>query len=156
MTSMTICLWFDTEAEQAAQLYTSIFGGTITHTQRHGEAGPGEPGSVMTVSFEAAGMSFVGLNGGPAHSSFTEAISVQVYCETQELVDEYWARLTDGGEEDACGWLKDRFRLSWQIIPTRLMELISDPDPERSSRATQAMLGMTKIDIAALETAAAG
>jgi len=156
MTSMTICLWFDTEAEQAAQLYTSIFGGTITHTQRYGEEGPGEPGSIMTVSFEAAGMSFAGLNGGPGHSSFTEAISVQVYCETQDLVDEYWARLTDGGEEDACGWLKDRFGLSWQIIPTRLMELISDPDPERSSRAMQAMLGMTKIDIAALEEAAAG
>ncbi len=156
MTSMTICLWFDTEAEEAAQLYTSIFGGTVTDTQHYGEAGPGEPGSVMTVAFEAAGMPFVALNGGPAHAHFTEAVSVQVHCESQELVDEYWARLTDGGEESRCGWLKDRFGLSWQIIPNRLMELLGDPDPERSSRAMQAMLGMRKIDIPAMEKAAAG
>jgi predicted 3-demethylubiquinone-9 3-methyltransferase (glyoxalase superfamily) len=156
MTSMTICLWFDTEAEEAAQLYTSIFGGTVTDTQRYGEAGPGEPGSVMTVSFEAAGMSFVGLNGGPAHAQFTEAISVQVHCESQELVDEYWARLTEGGEEGPCGWLKDQFGLSWQIIPDRLTELLGDPNPERSSRAMQAMFAMTKIDVPALEKAAAG
>ncbi len=156
MTSMTICLWFDTEAEQAAKLYTSIFGGSVTGTQRYGKAGPGEPGSVMTVSFEAAGMPFVGLNGGPAHAQFTEAVSVQVHCESQDLVDEYWARLTDGGEEGQCGWLKDRFGFSWQIVPNRLIELLGDPDPQRSSRAMQAMLGMSKIDIPALEKAAGG
>ena len=156
MTRMTTCLWFDTEAEEAAQLYTSIFGGTISDTQRYGENGPAAAGSVMMVSFEVAGMPFVALNGGPMHAGFTEAISVQVHCETQGEVDDYWARLTEGGEEGQCGWLKDRYGLSWQIIPDQLGTYLGDPDPGRAGRAMQAMLGMKKIDVAELERAAAG
>jgi predicted 3-demethylubiquinone-9 3-methyltransferase (glyoxalase superfamily) len=156
MGRITPCLWFDTEAEEAATFYTSVFPNSrITGVARYGKAGPRPEGMVMTVNFELDGLEFVGLNGGPEFT-FDEAISFQVSCQSQAEVDEYWARLTDGGEEGPCGWLKDRYGVSWQIIPTRLMELLDDPDPDRSQRAMTAMLGMKKIDVAALELAAAG
>jgi predicted 3-demethylubiquinone-9 3-methyltransferase (glyoxalase superfamily) len=156
MGRITPCLWFDTEAEEAATFYTSVFANSrITGVARYGKAGPRPEGMVMTVNFELDGLEFVGLNGGPEFT-FDEAISFQVSCQSQAEVDEYWARLTDGGEEGPCGWLKDRYGVSWQIIPTRLMELLDDPDPDRSQRAMTAMLGMKKIDVAALELAAAG
>jgi predicted 3-demethylubiquinone-9 3-methyltransferase (glyoxalase superfamily) len=155
MTTITPCLWFDTEGEEAAELYTSIFENSrILHIARYGEAGPREAGSVMTVSFELDGQKFVALNGGPEFR-FTEAISFQVDCRSQEEVDAYWSRLGDGGEEGPCGWLKDRYGVSWQIVPTRLTELLGDPDPETSERVMRAMLEMKKIDIATLEQAAA-
>jgi predicted 3-demethylubiquinone-9 3-methyltransferase (glyoxalase superfamily) len=155
MDKITVFLWFDTQAEAAAALYTSTFKNSrVTGVTRYGEAGPGEPGSVMTVTFELDGHPFVGLNGGPNYT-FSDAISFQVSCESQEEVDYFWARLADGGEEGPCGWLKDRFGVSWQVTPSRLSELISDPDPGRSQRAVQAMLGMKKIDVAALEEAVA-
>ena len=154
MQKITPFLWFHDQAEEAAALYTSIFPGSrVLGVSRYGEAGPGTPGAVMTVNFELNGQEFVALNGGPDFS-FNEAISFQVHCEGQAEVDEYWARLTDGGEEGPCGWLKDRYGVSWQIIPTRLMELIGDPDPARAQCAMRAMLGMKKIDVAALEQAA--
>ncbi len=156
MQKITPCLWFDTEAEEAAEHYTSIFKSSrILDVTRYGPAGPGPEGSVMTVSFELHGQRFVALNGGPQFT-FDEAISLQVSCESQEEVDELWGKLSEGGEEGQCGWLKDRYGLSWQIIPTRLPELLSDVDPERSQRAMRAMLEMKKIDIAAMERAAAG
>ncbi|MBV8950427.1 MAG: VOC family protein [Actinobacteria bacterium] len=157
MPKITPWLWFDTEAEEAAKLYTSIFKNSrITDTSCYGPGGPRPEGSVMTVSFELDGQEFVGLNGGP-ESTFDEAISFMVQCDSQAEVDEYWDRLTaDGGQESQCGWLKDRFGVSWQIIPTRLNELLGDPDPERARRAMQAMLQMHKIDIEAMERAADG
>jgi predicted 3-demethylubiquinone-9 3-methyltransferase (glyoxalase superfamily) len=156
MQKITPCLWFDTEAEEAAELYTSIFESShILRVARYGKAGPRPEGMVMTVSFELEGQEFVALNGGPDFT-FNEAVSFQVSCRTQGEVDELWSRLSEGGEEGPCGWLKDRFGVSWQIVPTRLVELIDDPDPERSQRAMGAMLTMKKIDIAALEQAAAG
>jgi predicted 3-demethylubiquinone-9 3-methyltransferase (glyoxalase superfamily) len=148
-------LWFDTEAEQAAEHYTSIFPNSrIVDVKRYGSAGPGTEGSVMTVAFELDGQSFVALNGGPEFS-FSEAISFQIDCDTQEEVDEYWSKLSEGGEEGPCGWLKDRFGLSWQVVPKRLMELLGDPDSERAQRAMAAMLKMGKIQIDELEQAAA-
>jgi predicted 3-demethylubiquinone-9 3-methyltransferase (glyoxalase superfamily) len=156
MGRITPCLWFDTQAEEAATFYTSVFPNSrIIGVARYGKAGPRPEGMVMTVNFDLDGLEFVGLNGGPEFT-FDEAISFQVSCESQEEVDHYWARLADGGEEGPCGWLKDRYGVSWQIIPTRLVELLDDPDPERSQRAMTAMLGMQKIDVAALEQAAAG
>ena len=156
MGKLTPCLWFDTEAEEAANFYTSVFPSSrIVGVSHFGKAGPRPEGMVMTVDFELDGQPFVALNGGPEFT-FNEAISFQVSCETQDEVDEFWSRLSEGGEEGPCGWLKDRYAVSWQIVPTRLMELISDPDPERSQRAMTAMLGMKKIDVAALEQAAAG
>jgi predicted 3-demethylubiquinone-9 3-methyltransferase (glyoxalase superfamily) len=153
MPKITPFLWFDGEAEEAARFYASIFDdskiGRITH---YGEAGPGPVGSVMTVEFELDGQRFVALNGGPQFK-FTEAISFSVECETQEEVDELWARLAEGGEEGPCGWLKDRYGMSWQVNPTVLSELLDDPDPERSRRVMEAMLGMTKIDIGGLRRA---
>jgi predicted 3-demethylubiquinone-9 3-methyltransferase (glyoxalase superfamily) len=125
----------------------------IQGVSRYGEAGPGKPGSAMTVSFRLEGQDFTGLNGGPNHA-FTEAVSFHVSCETQDEVDALWSALADGGEEGPCGWLKDRYGLSWQIIPTALGELLGDPDPERAARAMQAMLQMTKIDIQGLRRAA--
>jgi predicted 3-demethylubiquinone-9 3-methyltransferase (glyoxalase superfamily) len=148
-------LWFDTEGEEAAEFYTSVFPNSkILDVSRYGEAGPRPAGTVMTVNFELNEQEFLALNGGPDFT-FSEAISFQVFCEDQAEVDRYWAALSEGGEEGPCGWLKDRFGLSWQIVPTRLSELLSDPDPERSQRAMKAMLGMKKIDIAELERAAA-
>ncbi|MDQ4091214.1 MAG: VOC family protein [Actinomycetota bacterium] len=156
MQKITPCLWFDSQAEEAATFYTSIFGNSrILEVARYGKAGPGPEGSVMTVNFELDGHEFVALNGGPQFT-FNEAISLQVNCRTQEEVDDLWTRLSEGGAEGPCGWLKDRYGVSWQIIPTRLNELLADPDPQRSQRAMGAMLGMKKIDIAALEQAAAG
>jgi predicted 3-demethylubiquinone-9 3-methyltransferase (glyoxalase superfamily) len=156
MPTITPFLWFDDQAEEAAQLYTSVFENSkILNVSRYGEAAPGETGSVMTVEFELEGQKFVGLNGGPNYS-FTEAVSFQVHCETQEEVDHFWNALGEGGEEGPCGWLKDRFGLSWQIVPTALPRLLSDPDREKANRAMSAMLQMGKLDIAELERAAAG
>ncbi|MDX3229290.1 VOC family protein [Streptomyces sp. ME19-01-6] len=153
MQKITTFLWFDHQAEEAAHHYTSIFDDSrVVDIQRYGEAGPGEPGTVMTVTFELAGQRFIALNGGP-HFTFTEAISLSVDCATQEEVDDLWARLGDGGEEGPCGWLKDKYGLSWQIVPTKLTELMRDPDPAKSARVTKAMLGMKKIDIQALVAA---
>jgi predicted 3-demethylubiquinone-9 3-methyltransferase (glyoxalase superfamily) len=159
---ITPFLWFDGQAEEAAQLYTSIFANSrITNVSRYGEVGQdvtgGAPGSVMTVEFELEGQRFVALNGGPL-LRFTEAISFEVSCETQDEVDRLWDRLTEGGDESAqqCGWLKDRFGLSWQIVPAVLGRLLADPDPEKAGRTMQAMLAMKKLDIAALERAHSG
>ncbi len=155
MPKITPFLWFDDQAEEAAALYTEIFENSrIVSTSSYGEAGPGEAGTVLTVAFELDGQPFTALNGGPAHS-FTEAISFQVDCGSQEEVDNYWSRLSEGGEEGPCGWLKDRFGMSWQIVPRRLPELLNDPDAERAERVMSAMLQMRKLDIAALEEAAA-
>jgi predicted 3-demethylubiquinone-9 3-methyltransferase (glyoxalase superfamily) len=149
-------LWFDTEAEEAANLYVSIFNNSrIVHVARYTEAGPGEPGTVMVVEFELDGQRVIGINGGPQFK-FSEAVSLQVNCETQEEVDYYWERLTDGGEEGPCGWLKDRYGLSWQITPSGMDNLFSDPDPQRAERAMRAMFGMKKLDIAELRRAADG
>ena len=155
MQKITPCLWFDGQAEEAATFYTSVFGGTsrILEVSHYGKAGPRQEGSVMTVTFELDGQRFVALNGGPDFT-FNEAISFQIGCETQDEVDAFWAKLTDGGREGPCGWLTDRFGVSWQIVPSRLVELIGDPDPARSDGAMRAMLGMGKIDIRALEEAA--
>lgn len=156
MPNITPCLWFDTQAEAAADLYTSVFENSrVLDVARYGDAGPGPEGSVMTVRFELDGQEFVALNGGPEYT-FNEAVSFQVSCASQEEVDYFWSRLGEGGEEGPCGWVKDRFGLSWQIIPNRLGELLGDPDPSRAQRAMGAMLGMNKLDVAALEQAAAG
>ncbi len=148
------CLWFDDQGEEAAEFYTSVIPNSrITEVTRYGKAGPGAEGAVMTVSFSLAGQDYLALNGGPAFS-FTEAVSLQVHCDSQEEVDAYWAALAEGGEEGPCGWLKDRYGLSWQIVPTVLLELNADPDRGRADRAMAAMLQMKKIDIAALRQAA--
>lgn len=151
---ITTFLWFDNNAEEAANFYTSIFKNSkILGTNRYGEAGPGKPGSVMAGSFEIDGQQFNVLNGGPAFK-FNEAISLFVNCENQQEVDELWAKLiAGGGEESQCGWLKDKFGLSWQIIPRQLGEMLSDKDPEKAKRAMEAMLKMKKIDIKTLERA---
>ncbi|WP_067807528.1 VOC family protein [Actinomadura formosensis] len=151
------CLWFDGQAEEAANHYVSIFKDAgISGVHRVNDAGPGKPGTVMTVEFELNGQRFVGLNGGPEFT-FNEAISFQIPCADQDEVDYYWTRLTeDGGQESECGWLKDKFGVSWQVVPTALFELIGDPDPEKAARATKAMLSMRKLDIAELRRAHAG
>lgn len=151
---ITPFLWFDRQAEEAAQFYVSIFpNSSITRTLRYGPAGPGPAGSVMTVDFRLDGRAFTALNGGP-HFRFTEAISFSVHCETQADVDFYWDRLTAGGAEERCGWLKDRFGVSWQVVPAGLAELLSEPNPDRAHRVVQAMLGMKKLDIHKLRDAA--
>jgi predicted 3-demethylubiquinone-9 3-methyltransferase (glyoxalase superfamily) len=156
MQKITPCLWFDTEGEQAAQFYTSVLPDSrIIETTRYAEAGPGPAGQAMTVTFELAGSRYLALNGGPAFA-FSEAVSFQIDCSTQDEVDYYWDTLGEGGEPGQCGWLKDRFGLSWQIVPSALPTLLGDPDPARADRAMRAMLGMTKIDIAALQRAADG
>ncbi len=154
---VTPFLWFSHEAEEAATLYTTLFPDSrITGVSRYSEGGPGPAGSVMTVSFELCGQPVTALNGGPAYT-LTEAFSFMVSCESQAEVDRLWDALTaDGGRPSQCGWLTDRFGLTWQIIPSRLMELMGDPDAERAGRVVQAMLQMAKIDIAALEAAYAG
>jgi predicted 3-demethylubiquinone-9 3-methyltransferase (glyoxalase superfamily) len=154
MQRITPFLWFDHQAEEAVNFYTAIFENSkILGISRYGENSPGPAGSVMTVDFEIEGQRFVALNGGPIYH-FTPAISLMVDCRTQEEVDRLWERLTaDGGKPVQCGWLEDKYGLSWQIVPNRLVELISDPDPARANRVMQAMLTMTKIDIAALEAA---
>ena len=147
-------LWFDTEAETAAAYYVSIFSNSrIVNVTRYSEAGPRAAGTVMTVEFELDGQRFVGINGGPQFT-FDEAVSFQITCESQDEVDYFWQRLSDGGQEGQCGWLKDRFGLSWQVVPTGMEEVLNDPDPLRGQRAMQAMLGMRKIDVAALRRAA--
>jgi predicted 3-demethylubiquinone-9 3-methyltransferase (glyoxalase superfamily) len=147
-------LWFDTKAEEAAEFYMSIFENSrIVNVTHYTEAGPRPAGTVMAVEFELEGQRFIGINGGPQFT-FDEAVSFQIDCATQDEVDHYWERLSEGGEEGQCGWLKDRFGLSWQVVPTGMEELFADPDPERARRAMQAMLGMGKIDIAALRSAA--
>ena len=149
-------LWFDTEAEEAAAFYTSVFKHSrIVSVAHYTEAGPRPAGTVMVVEFELDGQRFVGINGGPQFT-FDEAVSLQVNCETQEEIDYYWERLSEGGEEGPCGWLKDRYGLSWQVTPTGMDELFADPDPKRAERAMQAMFGMKKLDIAALRSAADG
>lgn len=149
-------LWFDTEAEEAAGFYTSVFENSrIVHVTHYTEAGPRPAGMVMTVEFELEGQRFVGINGGPQFT-FDEAVSFQINCETQDDVDYYWERLSEGGKEGPCGWLKDRYGLSWQVVPTGMEELLNDPDPERAERAMRAMLGMSKLDVAALRSAADG
>jgi predicted 3-demethylubiquinone-9 3-methyltransferase (glyoxalase superfamily) len=153
MQKITPFLWFDRQAQEAANFYTSIFKNSkIVRISRYGEAGSGPKGSVMTVEFELDGQKFIALNGGP-HFKFTEAISFSVYCKTQDEVDDYWSKLSEGGEEGPCGWLKDKYGLSWQINPTILGEMLSDPDPEKSKRVMQAMLKMKKIDIEGLKKA---
>ena len=155
MQKITPCLWFDTEGEEAAQLYTSIFPSSrIVEVTRYGSAGPRDEGTVMTVVFELEGQRFMALNGGPDFKP-NEAISFAVECETQEEVDSYWSKLSEGGEQGPCGWLKDRYGVSWQIVPNVLSRLISDPDQERAQRVMAAMLKMGKIEIAELERAAA-
>jgi predicted 3-demethylubiquinone-9 3-methyltransferase (glyoxalase superfamily) len=153
MQKITPFLWFDNNAEEAVNLYTSIFKDSkILTTSRYGDAGPGPKGSVMTMSFELHGQNFTALNGGP-HFTFTEAISFVVNCETQEEIDEYWEKLLqDGGKPSQCGWLKDRFGLSWQIVPTILGELMKDP--AKAGRVMKALMPMVKLDIATLKAAA--
>lgn len=153
MQKITPFLWFEDQAEAAANFYTSLFENSkIGEVARYGEAGPGPVGAVMTVTFQLDGQEFIALNGGPQFT-FSEAISFSVACETQEEVDYYWEKLTKGGEPGPCGWLKDKYGLSWQIIPTVLGELLSDPDPEKSKRVMEAMLQMKKIDIDTLKQA---
>jgi predicted 3-demethylubiquinone-9 3-methyltransferase (glyoxalase superfamily) len=149
-------LWLDTEAEEAAEFYLSVFKNSrVVNVSHYTEAGPREAGTVMTVEFELDGQRFVAINGGPEFK-FTEAVSFQVTCETQDEIDYYWAALSDGGEEGPCGWLKDRYGLSWQVVPSGMEELFADPDPKRAERAMRALLGMRKLDIAALRAAADG
>jgi predicted 3-demethylubiquinone-9 3-methyltransferase (glyoxalase superfamily) len=157
MQKITPFLWFENQAEEAANFYASIFKHSkIGTVSRYGEAGPGPAGSAMTVSFELDGLEFTALNGGPAFK-FTEAISLYVDCETQEEVDYYWDRLLEGGGQPSqCGWLKDRFGISWQIIPAALPRLLTDPDRDKANRVMQAMLQMSRIDVSKLESAARG
>jgi predicted 3-demethylubiquinone-9 3-methyltransferase (glyoxalase superfamily) len=153
MPKITPFLWFDTQAEEAAEFYVSIFPDSrVLEVARYGEAGPGPAGSAMTVRFELDGQEFLALNGGPEFR-FTEAVSFLVSCASQEEVDWYWERLSEGGEERVCGWLRDRYGLSWQVVPAILSELLTDPDREKADRVMQAMLRMTKIDIAGLQEA---
>ena len=155
MPKITPCLWFDTQGEEAARFYTSIFPNSrIVDIAHYGEAGPRDAGTVMVVKFELDGQEFVALNGGPEFT-FDEAISFQIDCADQDEVDRYSEALTDGGEQGPCGWVKDRFGLSWQVVPKRMIELLSDPDEAKAQRAMAAMLEMRKIDIAAVEAAAA-
>jgi len=157
MQKITPFLWFDIQAEEAAKFYTSVFKNSkIKNSTKYDEEASkaaGRPkGSVMTVEFELDGQAFVALNGGP-HFKFTEAVSFVIDCKSQEEVDYYWEKLTDGGEEVQCGWLKDKFGLSWQVVPSVLNEMLTDKDPEKSKRAMKAMLQMKKIDIAGLRKA---
>ncbi|MEU2588843.1 VOC family protein [Streptomyces avermitilis] len=153
----TTCLWFDGQAEEAADYYVSVFKDSrLGRVGRYTEGGPGTAGSVMVVEFVANGQKFVALNGGPQFT-FSEAISFQIFCDDQDEVDHYWNRLTEGGGEGGpCGWLKDRYGLSWQVVPAKLIGMIGDADPEKAARTTKAMMAMGKLDIAALEKAYEG
>ena len=149
-------LWFDTQAEEGANFYVSVFkNSSIVAVNRYPEGAPGPAGTVMTVEFELDGQRFVGINGGPQFT-FDEAVSFQINCGDQAEVDYFWERLTDGGEESQCGWLKDKFGLSWQVVPEGMDEVFADSDPQRAQRAMQAMLGMRKLDVDALRAAADG
>ena len=153
MQKITPFLWFDSKAEEAAKFYTSIFKNSkLGQIRRYGEAGPGPKGSVLTVSFEIEGQEFVALNGGPQFT-FTPAISFFVNCETQEEVDEFWEKLSAGGRTNRCGWLQDKFGISWQIVPAVLGRLLNDPDPAKANRVMKAMLQMEKLDIRGLQEA---
>jgi predicted 3-demethylubiquinone-9 3-methyltransferase (glyoxalase superfamily) len=157
MQKITPFLWFDSQAEEAAHFYVSVFKQSrIGRIARYGDAGPGPKGSVMTVEFTLDGQDFVGLNAGPQFK-FSEAISFSVACKTQEEIDDFWAKLTQGGgQESQCGWLKDKYGLSWQIVPGVLLAMMSDPDPQKSKRVMEALLKMKKLDIATLEKAYRG
>ena len=153
---ITTFLWFDDQAEEAINFYVSIFKNSrVGDIVRYGDTGPGPKGQVMTAEFELAGQQFTALNGGPQFK-FTEAISLVVNCETQEELDEYWEKLSEGGQKAQCGWLKDKFGLSWQIVPTILKQLLKDKDPEKTSRVMQAVMRMTKLEIAQLRAAYEG
>jgi len=153
MQKITPFLWFDNQAEEAINFYVSIFKNSkVLSMSRYGDAGPGPAGTVMSASFQLEGQEFMALNGGPDHK-FSEAISLFVNCETQEEVDKLWNQLSEGGEEGPCGWLKDKYGLSWQVIPTALGELLGDRDPVKSQNVMKAMLQMSKIDIKALQRA---
>jgi predicted 3-demethylubiquinone-9 3-methyltransferase (glyoxalase superfamily) len=153
MQKVTPFLWFDNQAEEAMNFYVSLFKNSkVLSVSRYGEGGPGPGGTVMTATFQLDGQEFMALNGGP-YFKFTEAISLFVNCETQEEVDELWEKLSDGGEISQCGWLKDKYGLSWQIVPTALGQMLGDKDPQKSQNVMRAMLQMTKIDIAALRRA---
>jgi predicted 3-demethylubiquinone-9 3-methyltransferase (glyoxalase superfamily) len=154
MPRITPNLWFDTESEAAAEFYVSVFPNSkVTNVSYYNDAGPRPAGTVLTVEFVLDGQDFTAINGGPQFT-FTEAISLLITCADQDEVDYYWAKLTDGGEESQCGWLKDRYGVSWQVVPAGMAEVLGDPDDERARRAMQAMLGMKKIDVAALAAAA--
>jgi len=154
--ALVTCLWFDTQAEEAATFYTGVLKeAKLGAVHRHTEAGPGPAGSVLLVEFELNGQKFSALNGGPQFT-FNEAVSIVVPCADQAEVDYYWDRLSDGGQEIACGWLKDRYGLCWQIVPGVFFEMVADPDPGKVNRVMQAMMGMTKFDIAGLEKAYTG
>jgi predicted 3-demethylubiquinone-9 3-methyltransferase (glyoxalase superfamily) len=157
MPKITPFLWFDTQAEQAANYYVSLFPDSkITQITRYGSGGPGAPGDVMTVGFELNGQAYTALNGGP-HFTFTEAVSFVVHCADQAEVDRYWdALLAGGGQESVCGWLKDKFGLSWQVVPRQLIELTTGPDKEKAARVFAAMMKMVKLDVAQLQAAAEG
>ena len=153
MQKITPFLWFDDKAEEAMNFYVSIFKNSKRgRISRYGEAGPGPKGAVMVVTFRLDGQEFMALNGGP-HFKFTEAFSLLVNCETQDEVDAFWDKLSEGGSKGQCGWLKDKYGLSWQIVPTALGEMMSDPDPEKSKRVMNAMLQMKKLDINTLKQA---
>ncbi|MCU1265763.1 MAG: hypothetical protein JWM21_2081 [Acidobacteria bacterium] len=153
MQKITPFLWFDDQAEEATNFYVSIFKNSkVVGLSRYGEAGPGPKGTVMVAEFELDGLGFIALNGGPQFK-FTEAISLVVNCETQEEVDEFWEKLSEGGQKSRCGWLKDKYGLSWQVVPTILAQLMKDKDPEKRNRVMQAMLKMDKLDINTLKEA---
>jgi predicted 3-demethylubiquinone-9 3-methyltransferase (glyoxalase superfamily) len=154
MPRITPNLWFDTKGKEAAEFYVSVFPNSkITKVTHYGDAGPRPAGEVLTVEFVLDGQAYTALNGGPQFT-FDEAISLEISCADQNEVDYYWNTLSEGGEEGQCGWLKDKYGLSWQVVPVRLIELIEDPDPARADRAMRAMLAMKKLDVAALEAAA--
>ena len=156
MPRITPNLWFDTQGKEAAEFYVSVFPNSkITNVTHYGDAGPGTAGTVLTVDFVLDGQPYTAINGGPEFT-FDEAISLLINCADQAEVDYYWDKLSDGGEESQCGWLKDRYGLSWQVCPVGMLELLNDPDPERSQRAMKAMFGMKKLDLAALQAAADG
>ena len=153
MNGITPCLWFDTQGEDAANFYVSLFPNSrIVSVDRYGDAGPRAAGSVMTVDFELDGQRYVALNGGPEFT-FNEAVSFQISCADQDEVDYYWDKLGEGGEHGPCGWLKDKYGLSWQVIPTKFLELVSDPDPAKSQAVMSAMLGMKKLVVSELQEA---
>jgi predicted 3-demethylubiquinone-9 3-methyltransferase (glyoxalase superfamily) len=153
MQKITPFLWFKDQAEEAAEFYVSVFPGSkVTGTNRYAESGLGTPGTVMTVSFELAGQPFTALNGGQVFD-FTSAISFVIHCSTAEEVDHYWSKLSEGGQEQMCGWLVDRFGVTWQVVPTALMDMLSDPDPTKVQRVTEVMLKMKKLDLAELQQA---
>jgi predicted 3-demethylubiquinone-9 3-methyltransferase (glyoxalase superfamily) len=150
---ITTCLWFDTQAEEAADFYVSVFDGSkILNVARYADGGPGPAGQAMTVEFEIEGRKFLALNGGPAFT-FNEAVSFVIDCSSQEEVDRYWSALTAGGSEGQCGWLKDKFGVSWQVVPSVMGQLLGGPDPDGAQRAMQAMLGMRKLEIGELQAA---